>query len=221
MTGSHIHRLSGRRDKKNRLQMKLARTIQALGLGKGVTLVALGDSLTNGWLVEVGYVDFIVRWIRETFANADLTLVNRGVPGDTAGGGLARIKQDVLDFEPDLVFVQFGLNDANLGIPIITFSDTLQTIVQTIHQHTQAEILLITSVPLHRNPADNKIMESFYEVIIQCGEKNQVAVARVHEYWQQKISLGIDVSSLLQADGIHPTVAGYRLMAEAVWEAFR
>jgi acyl-CoA thioesterase-1 len=201
--------------------MKLIRTLQRLEQGKAVTLVALGDSLTSGWLVEKGYVDFIAQWIRESFASADLNLVNRGVPGDTAGGGLARIKKDALVMDPHLIFIQFGLNDANVGIPPTTFSDTLQTMIQTIRGHTQAEILLITSVPLHWSPADNKVMEAFYRVITRCGKTHGVAVAEVHHFWQQQISRGTDFSSLVQADGIHPTVAGHQLMAEAVWAAFK
>jgi lysophospholipase L1-like esterase len=46
-------------------------------------------------------------------------------------------------------------------------------------------------------------------------------VARVHEHWKQQVKSGaVDFQELVQFDGVHPTVNGYRLMAEAVMEVF-
>ena len=45
-------------------------------------------------------------------------------------------------------------------------------------------------------------------------------MARVHEYWKTKIAEGAEFSNLVQYDRVHPTVEGYRLMAEAVMEVF-
>jgi lysophospholipase L1-like esterase len=42
----------------------------------------------------------------------------------------------------------------------------------------------------------------------------------VHAYWKEKIAAGVDFRSLVQYDLVHPTVAGYRLMAEAIMKLF-
>jgi lysophospholipase L1-like esterase len=57
-------------------------------------------------------------------------------------------------------------------------------------------------------------------MISQSGEKYNLPIAAVHEYWIEKISSGIRHSLLVQSDGIHPTEKGYELMAEAVFKLF-
>jgi lysophospholipase L1-like esterase len=53
------------------------------------------------------------------------------------------------------------------------------------------------------------------------AEKFGLPVARVHEHWRRQVQSGaVDFQELVQFDGVHPTVAGYRLMAEAVMEVF-
>lgn len=91
--------------------MKPIKTILKLKSGAETTIVALGDSLTQGWMVRKGYMDFLEEMFRETFPESRLHLINCGIPGDTAEGGLYRLR-NVLDFNPDCVFVQFSLNDA-------------------------------------------------------------------------------------------------------------
>ena len=59
------------------------------------------------------------------------------------------------------------------------------------------------------------------EKIIESGEKEGLPVARVHEYWKEQVSSGLNNNMLVQADNVHPTVEGYRVMAEAVMHVFR
>src|SRR3990172_12452360 len=100
----------------DRVPMKLEKSIKKLKAGETLTIVALGDSLTHGWLVRKGYLDFMSEMIKSRYPHRTVKIINRGVPGDTAEGGLARLEHDVIDLNPDLVFIQFGLNDAFSGI---------------------------------------------------------------------------------------------------------
>jgi lysophospholipase L1-like esterase len=94
-------------------------------LGKScVTLIAMGDSLTAGFMPP-GFPSFYVRehpytddlrilideWISKSGARLDCTLYNLGVNGDTARGMLSRFDQQVAPLEPDYVLVWGGIND--------------------------------------------------------------------------------------------------------------
>jgi len=59
-----------------------------------LTLVALGDSLTQGYGLPQaeGFVPQLQAWLREK--GAEVTVVNAGVSGDTSAGGLARLGLD-------------------------------------------------------------------------------------------------------------------------------
>jgi len=198
--------------------MNLEKTKQKLAAGEPVRIVALGDSLTEGWMVRKGYLDFLGEMIEKKYPSCRVAIINRGVPGDTAEGGLFRLREDVLDRDPDLVFIQFALNDAFIGVNPARFKNTIRVIVEQIRADTDAEILLVTSVPVLANPAEDKMTERFYEALIDLAREERCAIALVHRYWKKRIAEGVDFSGLVQSDQVHPTVAGYRLMAEAIME---
>lgn len=199
--------------------MKLTKSLKKLNSGEEVKIVALGDSLTYGWMTEQGFLDYLMIMITKKYPDSKFKIINRGVPGDTAKDGLRRTESDVIRLLPDLVFIQFALNDAYTGFSPADFQKNIESIILKIRENSDTEIALITSVAI-LNPEENKIAEEFYTKIYECGERYNLPVAEVHKYWKEKISSGIRHSILVQSDGIHPTEKGYELMAEAVFMLF-
>lgn len=196
----------------------LQKSIQKFTSGEPIRIIALGDSLTQGWMVRKGYLDFLAEMLEKKYPACDATIINRGIPGDTAEGGLFRLREDVLDGDPDLVFIQFALNDAFMGVDPGRFRNTIKLIVERTKADTEAEILLITSVPIMHDASDD-MAERFYAILADIAEEEDVAIAKVHSYWKKKVSEGIDFRGLVQGDMVHPNVEGYRLMAEAIIES--
>ena len=91
--------------------------------------------------------------------------------------------------------------------------------VMKILAATTAEILLVTSVAL-ANDSENQMIEAYYQRMADVAEEEGAALAGVHAYWGKKIAAGLPHSSLVQSDGVHPSVEGYRLMAEAIGNVF-
>ncbi len=201
------------------MNIRPEKTIERMKSGCLVKIVALGDSLTQGWMVSKGYLDFLYEMLKTRYPESRLTILNRGVPGDTAEGGLYRLREDVLDCDPDCVLVQFALNDGFMGIPPQVFQNQLGTIIDHVQNDTEADIVLLTSVFLDDN-RENEMAMKYYQKIQDLARKNHLPMARVHEYWKTKIAEGAEFSNLVQYDRVHPTVEGYRLMAEAVMEVF-
>jgi len=194
-------------------------TIERLQAGGGVTLAALGDSLTYGWIVSKGYLDFLGEMLREKYPKARLSIVGSGIPGDTADSGLFRVQEKILDERPDCVLVEYAINDAECGYTVPEFARSIQAIIDRIRGAGDADIVLVTSVHVDdRQRAE--LLDPFYRELEELGETNGLPVARVHAYWRERIGGGVEHLSLVQADGVHPTVAGYRLMAEAIMMLF-
>jgi lysophospholipase L1-like esterase len=199
--------------------MSLDKILRKLKNGDPSIIVALGDSLTYGWMVEAGYIDFFKEMILSKYPGSDIQIISKGVPGDTALDGLYRVERDVIIHKPDLVLIQFALNDAFSGCPGSRFQETIQAIINKVRTDTRAEILLVTSI-LPGNEYDENIVNGFFDRLRNIAETSNISFVVVHEYWKKKISEGIPFSSLLQTDQVHPTVEGYRLMAEAIMEQF-
>jgi acyl-CoA thioesterase-1 len=81
-----------------------------------VTVVALGDSLTQGYglIEEDGFVPQLQAWLQAR--GADVVVENHGVSGDTTAGGLARIGWALGD-HVDALIVALGGNDLLRGLP--------------------------------------------------------------------------------------------------------
>ena len=198
--------------------MKCTASIEKLSKNEPLRIVAFGDSLTQGWMTRKGYVDFLHDMLVERYHN-NIEMINRGIPGNTSDDGLERLRRDVLDRAPDLVLLQFALNDAYMGSSPGRLKKNLKSMIVRIRLDTTAEILLLTSSSIY-NQTEDKVADTFYDAITSLAEEEKLPVAEVHSYWKRKISQGIDHGMLVQGDMVHPTVEGYRLMAEAVMEKF-
>jgi len=199
--------------------MELENIIKKLKAGENVTIVAFGDSLTHGWMVSKGYIDFIDEMLSLKYPESRHRIINRGIPGDTSDAGLYRIRRDVLDENPDLILIQFALNDAYMGSSPGRLKRNILSMIERIKDDTSAAILLITSVMINIKH-ENSMAEKFYSILQEISLEKDIPIALVHEYWKKMISDGIDHGSLVQGDQVHPTVEGHRLMAEAVMELF-
>lgn len=180
-----------------------------------MTIVALGDSLTSGWMVARGYTEFLRDMLLIRFPKADVRLINSGIPGDTAPGGLYRLQQDALSYSPDLVLVQFALNDAFCGSSLAEYRRAIEAIIERIRQKSSAEVLLLTST-LPADDSELDVVAPFYAVLKEIAREKGCGVALVDELWRAAIVAGTPHDSLVLYDRVHPSEAGYRLMAEAV-----
>jgi len=195
------------------------RTIEKLQRGDKVVIAALGDSLTQGWMVRRGYIDFLREMLKARYSTSALTIVPKGIPGDTADNGLYRLRYDILEYNPDCVFIQYAINDAFMGYTSRQFRSTIQEIIEEIKADGDADIVLVTSSYIGDN-ADAEIVGEYYRQLEELGGVFGLPVAMVHEYWKKRIDEGVDYRTLVQYDMVHPTEGGYRFMAEAIVALF-
>jgi acyl-CoA thioesterase-1 len=176
----------------------------------------MGDSLTYGWVVSTGFFDRFIELVAGRFPGARVEGSNHGVPGDTAGGGLARIGK-VLEEDPDLVTVQFGLNDLFVGVTLESFLESLAEIVERVRE-AGAVPVLATSCPVPGELGSGEVGR-FYDGIRRLGDRLEVALADLERFWLGRIADERPAGPLYTADGVHPTDLGHALMAEGLFEA--
>ena len=78
-----------------------------LSAGREVAVGYLGGSITaqSGWRVMT------LKWFQQTYPKANVREINAAIGGTPCGLGVFRLHQDVLRHKPDLVFVEFAVND--------------------------------------------------------------------------------------------------------------
>lgn len=191
----------------------MARFIDQLERGVRPTLLGLGDSLTFGYMVPQGYLHIVRDILTEMAPKSPPIVENQGSCGDTAAGGRARLRHLLGDEGPDLALIQFGINDAFLGVEQSAFHENIESLITTFKEsRPDGEVLVVPAPPLAW-PADDAYVEPFRRAAADVAADHEVLLAPVSDFFHK------DHPGAYLADGVHPSPRGHAWMAQAVLAA--
>ncbi|HAW48805.1 MAG TPA: arylesterase [Roseovarius sp.] len=168
-----------------------------------VTVLALGDSLTQGYGLpqQDGLVPQLRRWLAER--DIDAEVINGGVSGDTTAGGAARAGWSLTP-EVDAMIVALGGNDLLRGIDPAVSRANLDTILAEAAER-DVEVLLVGMRAPGNYGADYKA--GFDAIYPDLAEKHGTLLAP--DFFA---GLGegdpAALQRFFQGDGIHPNAEG-------------
>ncbi len=173
------------------------------------TLVFLGDSLTAGLGVEQAqaFPALIQEKVREK--NLPFDVINAGISGDTTAGGLARLDW-VLQRKIDVLVLALGANDGLRGLPVAQMKANLQAIVDRVKAKNPAVKIVIAGMRMPPN-LGGEYSAAFEKVFGDLASANNTALI---PFLLEGVGGLVDLN---QADHIHPTAAGHRVVAANVW----
>lgn len=167
-------------------------------------VVFVGDSITEGWKLEKSF--------------PGKPYINRGISGQTTPQILVRFRQDVIDLHPKVAVILAGTNDlaGNTGPATLTqIEGNLESMAQLARANGIGVVLcsLLPTVhywwhpqvpnPAHRIAALNQWLQAY--------------AAREHYVYVNYYAAMKDASGALRhdlsPDGVHPSPAGYAVMA--------
>lgn len=170
----------------------------------------LGTSLTAG--LGVSDAEAYPALIQQAIDSAGLTfrVVNAGESGGTSAGGLRRL--DWLLRQPVSVLVlELGANDALRGQDLDATRQNLHEIVRRTRAAYPDVAIVIAGMQAPPNLGE-RYTTAFREMFPDLARRNHAALI---PFLLEGVAA---VAELNQADGIHPTAAGQRLIAENVWK---
>lgn len=197
----------------------VGRTVADLQNGCNVTIAAFGDSITAGYAVRRGFPSLWKERLAQKYPEARIEMINSGVSGDTTHDGLARLDWAVLAYEPDLVTINFGINDCVMGLGLEEFESNLVEMIKRIRGGPNSEILLLSSEPLETSPYDKFVLD-YYEVIRRVAGEMDVGFVDVYRAWMERVEAGTPLSSLILPGLDHPNEAGYGIIADELMRLF-
>ncbi|MGD0953292.1 MAG: SGNH/GDSL hydrolase family protein [Methanotrichaceae archaeon] len=195
------------------------KTLTDLRNGCNVTIVAYGDSITAGYAVRRSFPTFWKDMLVQKYPGVRIELINSGVSGDTTMDGLARLDWAVLSYEPDLVTINFGINDCVFGLGLEEFESNLVEMIRRIRAGPASEILLLSSQPLETPPYDRLVLD-YYHAIERVAKEMDVGFVDIYGAWMDRVKAGTPLGSLIIPGLDHPNEAGYRIIAEELMKLF-
>jgi lysophospholipase L1-like esterase len=196
----------------------LPHTEVALHRRHALTIVAFGSSSTYGTGASgpaATYPSRLEAELAARFPDARLSVINQGVPGDTAAAMMARLEHDAIAPAPDLVIWQTGTNDALRDVAVDDFARLTVEGIGKLHDAGIDVVLMEPqySAKLVARPHYADYVESLRTV----GHVTGTPVVRRFDFMRAWLADGAFAGdTMLQSDALHMRDASYDCLGRAV-----
>ena len=191
------------------MDTNLGRLKQCMLLGeqKGeLTIGFFGGSITQGSLAtkeEYTYAYRTYQWWKDTFQEATIHYVNGGIGGTSSHFGVARVEEDLLIYQPDLVILDFSVNDEAKPF----FQETYEGLIRKIlNWKSKPAILLLNNVYYDTG----KNAQEYHN---QIGAYYGIPSVSMKDTLYKQIKDGIYTREEVTPDGLHPNDKGHEFVA--------
>ncbi len=176
-------------------------------------ILFFGNSLTAayGLSPEQGFPALIQK--RLDSLGLAYKVTDAGVSGNTTADGKSRIGW-VLKQPIDIFILELGGNDALRGLPVDIAKQNLQHILTAVKTKYPAAKLVLAGMQAPPN-LGKKYAADFQKMYPELARENQCALI---PFLLENVGGEVDLN---QKDGIHPTAAGHKIVAENVWAALK
>lgn len=171
-------------------------------------LLVVGDSISAayGMSLQQGWVALLAG--RLTVSHPNIVVVNASVSGETTSGALLRLPKLLAETKPDIVLVELGGNDGLRGYPIGLLRDNLKQLV-TLSQGSGAQVIVVQmEIPPNYGARYTRAFHASYALTAEQTDSVLAPFILDGVATQRK---------LMQADGIHPTVAAQQQLMDNIF----
>jgi acyl-CoA thioesterase-1 len=171
------------------------------------TIMAVGDSLTEGLGVDESSAYPAVLERKLAADGHHYQVINAGISGETSSGTLSRMKW-ALTAKPDIVILVTGANDGLRGIAPNLIESNIRQIIQMLKD--QGVIIVMAGLKMVQNLGQT-YTDAFAKIYPQIAENQDIIFM---PFFLEGIAAE---PGLNQADGIHPTAQGYKIIVDNIY----
>ena len=192
-----------------------------------LAILAFGDSLTTGIAATRPYPQTLSTQLSPVYTKGALSVTNAGQPGEMTSAGINRLRT-LLQSSPKIVLIMEGVNDLNARVnnpddpnDLSTAASALRGMVQQA-KGVAGTVALATLPPQRpgwllltgRPAASPTLVDSLNAEIRRIAAEEGVQLVDVAAAFNGNLAL-------ISADGLHPTQAGYDLIAQTFFSVLR
>jgi acyl-CoA thioesterase-1 len=178
--------------------------------GETKVILFFGNSLTAGYGLEPEEAFPALIQAQLDSLELDYTVVNAGLSGETTAGGRNRLSW-VLNQSADVFVLELGANDGLRGIPLEETRKNLETIINAVRERNPETEIVLAGMQIPPNMGEAYTSE-FRSIFPDLAEKEDLYLI---PFLLEDVA---GIPELNQADGIHPTREGQKIVAQNVWE---
>lgn len=197
--------------------MYLSNTYYKLTTDKKLNVAFLGGSVTDGYgstnQSTKSWVFHVTQWLKETFPDAKVTSSKLSIGG--TGSYLAdfRFEREVKPKAPDLLFIEYAVNDLYCGRSYDEVVRTSETLVQKAYaENPYMDIVYVLIFDKERGETEHDALRAHRDV----AEKYGLMCITMSEHFYAMLKETGDDYFEYFTDGVHPNDAGYEYYASVI-----
>lgn len=185
-----------------------------------INLVFHGHSVPSGYFQtpEVRRMDaypfLVLRALDEKYPTAVINVITTSIGGENSEQGGKRFKTEVMVHRPDILFIDYALNDRNIGLERSRMAIE-KMIVAALEQ--DVKVVLLTPSPdltVDLLLPDNTL-ELYRNQLVTLSEKYNIALADSYQVFKNRKAEGEELK-LYMAQSNHPNMKGHQLIADEI-----
>lgn len=184
---------------------RLVQVIRRAQYGGEITIGFLGGSITEGRgaaNIQDCYVSQVYKWWYEAFPQATINVVNAGVGGTSSYLGVHRVDTELLVHKPDLVFMEFAVNDTFSEFHMNSYENLIRKIL--LSESNPALVLLF---------ATNAVGDSSQAVEAALGQYYNLPMISYGKAVTPEVEAGSFTWFEIAEDIVHPNNMGHSIFA--------
>ena len=188
---------------------RLKNLMKRAAKGESLVIGFLGGSITQGSLSSTPktcYEYLVYEWWKKSFPNAAFSFVNGGIGGTTSHYGGARAWKDVLCYRPDIVTVDFSVNDDANEF----FEETYEGMLRRLLAAPSAPAVVVLNNVFYDT---GKNAQDYHNRI---ADHYGIPHVSIKDTVYPDVESGKIVRADITPDNLHPNDKGHRLVADEI-----
>lgn len=196
----------------------LAAVMKKAENGGKVTIACIGGSITQGTITTgdsdkaLGlerncYANIFFEWWRASFPNTEIITVNAGIGATDSYLGVHRADADVLQYEPDLVLVEYSVNDENDLYHKRTYENLVRKLL--LRDNAPAVMLLFMA------QSNGATAQKQHQLIGFNYKLPMVSYGAIMSNWLESNKY---TEKEMSGDVTHPSALGHAVVGELLWK---
>lgn len=197
-------------------------------------IVMIGDSITDCGRRSApnaphgaGYVSMVRNALIARYPGHDLTIINRGIGGNTIRDLDARWQDDVIAEKPDVLSIKIGINDVwrcvanrmDEHVPSDEYETTFRRLLQQTRDALDPVFILVDPYVIETNRQDpfRAMMDQYIECVHRLAAEFDAVSVRTQDAFDA--ALAGQPSEFWAGDRVHPQPYGHMVIALAFLKA--
>ena len=190
-----------------------------------INLVFHGHSVPAGYFKTPtvntlgAYPYLLLKQLKEQYPTAVINIINTSIGGENAVKGEKRFAAEVLTHRPDVLFIDYALNDIRQGLEA---SKIAWVKMIKAAQAAAVKVILLTPSPNQRFDIlkENHDLSQHAEQVRNLAATFSTGLVDSYALFQQQVKKGKDLADFM-SQGNHPNENGHALIAEGLMGYFK